>query len=690
MALYFGGRAWFSPVWDIAKEDVLLLCMGLIVYWGFRSVKMTGSALTVIAGFILVNGIYFCVQKAGGDLWLPLDGVSQLAQSTPNFGLFQDYGAMGNAMAVVGMSFLSWAVLAQDLKVRGKYLLGVLGCVALILAFFSGSRSTVFSLIVAGGLMLLVLWLRAGVFDETAKKRMRLLVVLGGACAAVLVGALSLRTFAERDNKVVSTGVVTESNIRASYWGMAVDQWREAPLVGEGARAYSFKLVDFWEDSLASSDATPEFVHNEYLQVLADYGALGLFLLLVVLGLHWSAALRSVLLADKIFSVRWMSLAGLLGITVIMVHSFTDFPLRLPFNMFLAAVCLGWCVSGEEKGERRKRIEARKSTSLDDKPTKKRREERDSETGGGKRIKDKGLAAIMILLSAGMLLFAGREVWAAAPLVLENQDREGRAGAANGGEALLEAYTLANGRSPDFRRSQRLAKIYHSRYGRGDEAAFSRAEEFYKESLLRHPYNSAPLLNLANLYRDAEMYANAEKYYDLAEPYVASRDWHFKYYTHRAWMMIAQAENAYRNKEFIAADQYLIGAGSLVKQGSSASKPRLNIERDCHVSRVRMAVARGAYDAATDLWLETRKQVKPWVINDKEARVYRALGEVYYAAALREWKTREPELAKTLFLKSKKLYGLDKRVHGNKGGTQRDANVANIEKYLEVLEMGGF
>ena len=684
---YFIWRIFTSPVWDLAKEDLMLLASGLITYLFFRLGGRSGlarTAIVVLSVSVVANGIAYLVQQSGGNAYLPLYLVDSASAQTPSFGLFQDYGALGNAMAVIGMVLCSFGVAARSAGVKTRSLVGVLGALALALALFSGSRSAALSVVVAGVLMVVVLWLRAAALEPSARKRLQVMIFVGACCAGGVVTVFALKTFVERDGKVLQTGVATEQNVRQGYWGMALDQSAEVPILGSGARAYSYKSNTYWQGAMGSRDASPEFVHNEYLQVLGEYGCVGLLLLMILLGVHWFLALKSLLLEDSSFEENWMCLAGLLGLTVVMVHSFTDFALRLPFNMMLAAICLGWCTSLRRKRDKCGEFRVQCSGLGDgagEVETKERR---------GGRIKDKGLAVVLLLFSAGVAVFAGKEVWAASPLLLEKQAREGRAWSPERHEGFLEAYELADERSPDFRRSQRIGQVYHLAYEKGDETAFVKAEKFYMESLMRHPYNPVTLLNLANLYRDAEMYTKAEIYYDRAEPYVAARDWHFKYYIHRARLEIGKGERAYTDGEFDIAEQHLVEAAEMVMLGNSEFKPRVNLLRDCHVARVRIAVEIGNYDEAASLWKKARKQVPSRILNQKGAMAYHALGGAYFAAAVVEWKSRNPELAKVLFQKTQKFYNQDKGIRKQQEDELRDENLAFALKALKILEEGGF
>ena len=659
--VYFLWRVSCSPVWDLAKEDLLLMMLGLVTYWIFRFSKLTSTIVLALCVAAIINIIAFIAQKLGLDILVPLDLVSESAGASQSFGLFKDYGALGSAMAISGMvllSYASWSISSSSFK-RGGAL--VIALAALVVTFFSGSRSAAVSVAVSVALLIAVSWLRAGFFERNLAKRIKLLVVSLGGVVTTVVIVLTMATFVGRDSKLSASGVANEANVRSDYWGMAFEQSLTSPIVGTGARSYNYESLKYWEGSLSQIDLSPEFGHNEYIQTLGDYGWIGLILLLVVLVSHWCGALK-VSCRPPVAERDWQQISGLVGLTAVMVHALTDFPQRLPFNMVLAAICLAWCVPRKEKGE-------------------------EAPVG---RIKDKGLALILVLISVGVVIFCGKEVWAAAPLLEAKQAREDGAWSPVGHADTLAAYELANQRAADFRRSQRIGQIYHLFYERGDEPAFGPAVKCYKESLSRHTYNPVPMLNLGKLYTGVGRYDDAEIYYDLAEPLVFARDAYFEYYLHRAELKIAQGESAYNDGKFEIAEQHLVEAVEMVMSGHSDFKPRLKLQRDCYVARVRMAVEVGAYDKAEILWLETKNQVKPWILNRKEAMVCGVLGGVYFNAAVSEWKKREPELAKTLFEKSQDFYKRDRVIRKGIEDVQRDENMDFVKESLEVLKKGGF
>jgi len=97
--------------------------------------------------------------------------------------------------------------------------------------------------------------------------------------------------------------------------------------VGPGDSSVTWRRAD-------GAALTERYVHDEYLQVLLEYGAVGAGLLLVVLGSAVVAVAR----------VGWRSdvtaAAGAAAITAFVVHSALDFLWHLPIMPLLAATVL--------------------------------------------------------------------------------------------------------------------------------------------------------------------------------------------------------------------------------------------------------------------------------------------------------------------------------------------------------------
>jgi hypothetical protein len=116
---------------------------------------------------------------------------------------------------------------------------------------------------------------------------------------------------------------------RTAEWSSGLHQWLSAPLVGVG----SDRLLDLH----ASDGSSAHFVHNEYLQVAADGGLVGLGLIGVV-AVSLAGALRRIdpLLSCAVAAVVCWAVGGAF-----------DFSWHLPVVGLVGGWCAGLAVNGE-------------------------------------------------------------------------------------------------------------------------------------------------------------------------------------------------------------------------------------------------------------------------------------------------------------------------------------------------------
>jgi hypothetical protein len=143
-----------------------------------------------------------------------------------------------------------------------------------------------------------------------------LLLVTGAGVAAL--------GFADR----LATRVSFSSPDRAGATGAALELVSRAPLLGTGPGNGSF----FFERGNAGSRVM-RYVHNEYLQVLVELGAVGLLLALGVVAAVLIAMWRG----------RGTSLwaGAMAAVVVVLVHSGFDFLWHLPVALIVAGLCAG-------------------------------------------------------------------------------------------------------------------------------------------------------------------------------------------------------------------------------------------------------------------------------------------------------------------------------------------------------------
>jgi hypothetical protein len=140
---------------------------------------------------------------------------------------------------------------------------------------------------------------------------------------------------------------VFASDIRFDIWKIAWAQFQESPVVGTGAGTFQY-YGRLFRPSHITGD--PEYVHNDYLQLLSEYGGVGLLLGLVFLGVHvWFGmrALRYLVTERPVARGRLQSdalalnIGALSSVAVYAVHSFLDFNLHIPANALLLAFVFG-------------------------------------------------------------------------------------------------------------------------------------------------------------------------------------------------------------------------------------------------------------------------------------------------------------------------------------------------------------
>lgn len=177
------------------------------------------------------------------------------------------------------------------------------------------------------------------------------------AALAVVCLVLGWVTWTQLEGKFSKTGgVFNNLNGRAELWSRAYEQWQESPLTGTGARSFEYFETKYRDMSTKwvtwnEVDIKGRFTHNDWLQTLADYGLIGLFLAAVVLGLHCKRSLDYVVRdvrraaggTPSFFSDHRgaLQLGALCGMIAFAIHCAADFQMHIGINAVLAAAVLG-------------------------------------------------------------------------------------------------------------------------------------------------------------------------------------------------------------------------------------------------------------------------------------------------------------------------------------------------------------
>jgi O-antigen ligase len=233
---------------------------------------------------------------------------------------------------------------------------GVAAAVMTGTVFLSGSRG--------GMLAVLVEFMLVGILVTRQKRGVRTAVGVG-AFAIVLLSLLTWLGGKELTTRVFSIGRETRTEIsggmRLSIDRDALVMFRRKPVLGWGLGAFPVVYPQF------RSFYTNFFVneaHNDYLQLLTETGIVGFGLMLWFLVVLYRTGLRKI--TNWTSSVTGsLTLACLLGVSGILVHSFVDFNLQIPANAALFYVLCSLAASPPLLQRSRKRKPSTPSNTED-------------------------------------------------------------------------------------------------------------------------------------------------------------------------------------------------------------------------------------------------------------------------------------------------------------------------------------
>lgn len=132
---------------------------------------------------------------------------------------------------------------------------------------------------------------------------------------------------------------------RLHYWNMANKIWREDIWLGAGPSHYDYIFRKYRPPIL---QARPQYVHNDYLNTLADWGLIGLGIIAIFLTLFYAGVFKCWRfvqrnpndLSRKKSNRSAFVLGGALGVLAILFHSAVDFNLHIPANAILAVTLI--------------------------------------------------------------------------------------------------------------------------------------------------------------------------------------------------------------------------------------------------------------------------------------------------------------------------------------------------------------
>ena len=344
-ATYIIIRNRLSDIEYIAQLQLFILAGSLIAYLLLGLVltnpkqrKLLFSCVIILALFQLYPAL---IQFSQGNHWMPLSWAQRQDASWRASGFFispNNFAGLMELACIMAMSLALWGRTAWSARLLFAYAaIASAACVMI-----SGSRGGVLSLTTGLGVIVILSMLAWG---RQREKSLIAAAAVGGALVVIVAGGLwwSLQSSAVSDRM---SQINDPQNMRLLLWKSALQQFSLSPLWGTGGFSFLY-FGRLFRDPMVQND--PIHVHNDYLQLLADYGltGAGLFCLLLVAHLRagvsgfrylvWKSPDDTSSYGDRLP----LLIGALAGLAAYMVHSVVDFNMQLPLNAVVMAMLLG-------------------------------------------------------------------------------------------------------------------------------------------------------------------------------------------------------------------------------------------------------------------------------------------------------------------------------------------------------------
>lgn len=295
--------------------------------------------LMVLAVAQVAIGFY---QFAKVNGWMPLSWAQRRDDVWRASGFFISPNHFSGYLEIIGLMALSFLVWSR-VPAFGRVLLGyvVLTCAAGVA--ISGSRGGYLSLSF-GFFVFFLLSLYA--WYHVRRQQFAVIAASSAIAGTVVFSGLMWIMFQSNTLKLRVMAINDPENMRFLLWDSALQQFFSAPWFGTGAFSF-FYYGRLFRNPAVQHD--PIHVHNDYLQLLADYGLVGAVLFLILLVVHLTGGFRGMAgLLKKLNQMGESQGDGLAlvigGISVIaayMVHSVVDFNMHLTVNALLIGFIFG-------------------------------------------------------------------------------------------------------------------------------------------------------------------------------------------------------------------------------------------------------------------------------------------------------------------------------------------------------------
>ncbi|TAG09534.1 MAG: hypothetical protein EAZ42_06730 [Verrucomicrobia bacterium] len=293
---WFSLRAIYSPVWQFGQSDGLLLCVAVGVFLSVLTIPSGSHGEKVLiwglAMLLLANGVVAVVQVISPGYMLLFLAPNN---TTIVSGFFAHYNEAANYFIAAAM-IIGAASLLGNYSSATRIVFALIAIMGLIALIYTRSRGG----ILAGAIAIAAFSFFALILGK--KKNAKWFAPAVVALPIVVIGLVCFLAFGWQSAQAVrmddpSTAKLLENDLRLSVSTLLDNQIRLFlynivlsciflhPWYGGGSHSFSWECNRFWDiEAFNFASHRPEFVHNELLQAITDYGIIGGLLLVILLG----------------------------------------------------------------------------------------------------------------------------------------------------------------------------------------------------------------------------------------------------------------------------------------------------------------------------------------------------------------------------------------------------------------------
>lgn len=335
-----GAAAALTGALCLGRNDARFIFLAVCVTGGFVQAAVAILQITSEGRFAL-------------PFWISLDLREFYAErfSVRARGFFlnpNQFSWLMNGLALLAVAFGCWARVRLGWRILLLYATAVFA----VMSVLAASRGGVLSLGVGLGVFLILSF--AAIVGIGRGRRLVLLV--GGGIASLLAIGAAYATFSTSWVAQGRFDSLLQDSLRSDFQQQAWRAFQANPLLGNdpGSFRYAARL---YRDSGLQLD--PLFAHNDWLQLLAEYGFVGMALvvLLVVVGLGSGTLgfFKNVHRAQEetgnpLSTAGAASLGATSALVACLVHSGVDFNMHVAANSLWAACLLGLIAAAKPVG----------------------------------------------------------------------------------------------------------------------------------------------------------------------------------------------------------------------------------------------------------------------------------------------------------------------------------------------------